>query len=159
VVVGDPSSELVQTTMRLAREGEIGAVPCANVYAAVAQIAQAAGRRVLVAGTIQELARENGAFFRIAAAQAIPCCCLLDQTGPVGRKNLHAALAAGVRLVEAVADVRGVLKEWLATPQPRGTPQVPQETSPPSERHRGDAADTPYEEFRATEAELSALLG
>ena len=157
VVVGDPSSELVQTTMRLARAGEIDAVPCDDVYAAVAHVAQAAGRRALVVGTIRELTRENGAFFRIAAAHAIPCCCLLDSTEPVGRKDLHAALEAGVRLVDAVAGVRSVLKEWLATPQPCGTSRTAREAAP-SKRRRGDAADRSYEEFRATEAELSALL-
>jgi hypothetical protein len=157
VVVGDPSSELVQTTRQWAREGEIDVVLCEDVYAAVVRIVQAGGRRVLALGTMRELTRENGAFFRIAAAHAIPCCCWLDRTGPVGRKDVHAALEAGVRLVDAVADVRRILKEWLGTPPPEGTPR-PARQAAPSQRGRGAAADTSYEEFRATEAELNALL-
>jgi len=175
VVVGDPRGELVQTTMRLAREGEIDAVACDNVYGAVAQIAKAAGRRVLAVGTMQELARENGAFFRIAAAHAVQCCCLLDRTGPAGREgnrapqceiahlatrtqDLLAALGAGVTILGAVPDVRSVLKEWLATPQPRGARPVSRDAAPAGHR-RGAVAEAADEEFRATEAELSALLG
>lgn len=143
VVVGGPGSELVQTTMQWARTAEIDAVTCADVYAAVTHLARAAGRRMLVVGTIQELTRENGAFLRLAAARAIPCGCVLDRACSVGRRSWRAALAAGVRLLEAGPEVRGLLQEWLAAPPQRG---------------RGGAAEPSYEELRATEAELSALL-
>ncbi len=135
----------------------IDAVACDNVYAAVTRIwRKRRSRRILAVGTIQELTREKDAFFRIMAAHVIPCCCLLDKTGPVGRKNLLAAAAFAVRLLDAVADVRSVLEEWRATPPPRGEPRVAPASSG---RCRNDVADTSYEEFRATEAELSALLG
>ena len=88
VVVGDPGGALVRTTVQLAREGDIDAVVCGDVYAAVAHLGRVVGRRVLAVGTMQELARENGIFFRIAAAHGISCCCLLDPTGPVGRQGL-----------------------------------------------------------------------
>jgi hypothetical protein len=156
VVVGDPSSALVQTTMQWAREGELDAVACDNVYAAMTRIAQAGSRRILAVGTIQELTREKDAFFRVMAAHVIPCCCLLDKTGPVERKDLLAVVEFAVRLLDDVADVRSVLEEWRATPPPRGEPRVAPASSG---RRRNDVADTSYEEFRATEAELSALLG
>jgi hypothetical protein len=158
VVVGDPGGELVQTTVRLAREREMDATPCDNAYAAVAQMAKAAGRRILVVGPIAELARENGAFFRIAAAHAVRCCCLLGKSGPDGRENLLAALRAGAAILGDAQDVRGVLKEWLRTAPSRGSPHVEQQALP-ARRRAQDAADASFEDLRATEAELSALLG
>jgi hypothetical protein len=171
VVVGDPESELVQTVARSAHAGKIEAVLCDNVYSAVARMAQAAGRRILVVGPIAELARENGAFFRIAAAHAVRCCCLLDNSGSDGREgdphrdparlgtqDLLAALQAGVTMLGDVQDVRGVLQEWLATAPSRGSSRVGREASPAKRRAR-DAAGASYEDLRATEAELSALLG
>jgi hypothetical protein len=103
VAVGDPGSGLVQTTVRLAREWEIDAVPCDNVYSAVAAMAKAADRRVLVVGEMRELAKEDSAFFRVAAAHAVRCCCLLDKGSPAGREDLLAALRAGVAILGDVA--------------------------------------------------------
>jgi hypothetical protein len=157
VVVGDPGGELVQTTVRLARERETDTVTCDDVYAAVAQIAKAAGRRVLALGTMQELAGENGAFFRIAAANGIRCCCLLDQVISARRSDLLAALGGGATIFGDVQDVRSLLDQWLAPPQGRGSPRILRDASQ-ARRLSRDGADASYEEFRATEAELSALL-
>jgi hypothetical protein len=170
VVVGDPSGELVQTAMRLAREAEIDTVSCDDVYAAVAHMAQAADGRLLVAGTIQEFTRENGSFLRLAAAHAVPCCCLLDQAGPAGRQDkppgarsrwatqdLLEAVRAGVTVLSDVQDLRGVLEKWLVTAQRQDAPRAGREMSQDQRRAR-NAGDTSYEDLRATEAELSALL-
>jgi hypothetical protein len=158
VVVGDPNGELVSTMRRWAREGEIDAVTCDDVYAAVARIAQAAGRRVLVVGRMRDLARENDVFFRIAAAHAICCCCLLDQTGPSLRAALLAVLQAGVTVVDSVPDVRRILQEWLGTLAAPDSRHAAREAAPVGGRARA-APEASYAEFRATEAELSALLG
>jgi hypothetical protein len=171
VVVGDPSREPAQTTARLAREREIDTVSCENVYSAVAQMAKAADGRILIVGTIQELAIENGSFFRIAAAHAVPCCCLLDQAGPAGRQadphgdlsrwatqDLLEAVRAGATVLSDVQDLRGVLEKWLATARRHNSPRAGREPSQAKRRTR-DAAGASYEDLRATEAELSALLG
>ncbi|MBM4026198.1 MAG: hypothetical protein FJ280_12450 [Planctomycetes bacterium] len=142
MVVGEPHSALVQTTVRLAREGGCDAVPCDNVYAAVATLAKTAGRRILVVGRIRDLAEESGAFFRIAAARAARCCCLLDRNCPAGHAALLAALGAGITVVGDVQEVPRVFSEWLATATVA--------------RSVTDAGD---EDLRATEAELRALLG
>jgi hypothetical protein len=155
MVVGEPGSELVETAVQLAREGEIDAVPCANVYAAVVAVAQAAGRRVLVVGRIQELAVENGAFFEISAAHAARCCCLLDPGRAAGPPDLRAALRTHALLIGAVSEVRAVLKDWLANAQPHDTPRRGRGAS----HARRLVREETYEDLRATEAELSALLG
>lgn len=155
VVVGEPGSELVQTIMRLAREGEIDAAPCENVYTAVVAVAQAAGRRILVVGQIQELAVENGAFFGVIAAHAARCCCLLDPGRTAGSQDLLAALRANATLIGAVPDVRAVLKGWLATAEPHDTPRRGWGAS----HTKRPVREETYEDLRATEAELSALLG
>jgi len=155
IVVGDPGDELMQTTVRLAREREIDAVPCENVYAAVVALAQAAGRHVLVVGQIKELAGENGAFFGIVTAHAACCCCLLDKSSPAGQENLLMALRVGVTILGRAPDVRGVLAEWLAAPGPREARRRARDASH-AQRH---AWEETCEDLRATEEELSALLG
>jgi len=158
VVVGDPGREFVQTTVRLAREWEIDAVPCDNAYAAVVALAQAAGRRILVVGEIRELARENRAFFRIAAAHAARCYGWLDQGHPIGREDLLAALRAGASILGNVQDIRDILKEWLAAATPHHSSHAGPHASQ-MKRRTCPAADETYEDLRATEAELNALLG
>ncbi len=155
IAVGEPGSELVRTIVRLAREREIDAVPCENVYAAVVAVAQAAGRRILVVGQIQELAVQNGAFFAIGAAHAARCCCLLDPGRPAGSQDLRAAVGARAMLIGAVPDVPAVLQDWLAAAAPPGAPRRGRGASPAKRSVREET----YEDLRATEAELSALLG
>jgi len=184
VVVGNPSSEFAQTAASLAHEARIDTVLCDDVYAAVTQIAKAADRHILTVGTIPELAKENGSFFRIAAAHAVRCCCLLDQAGPAGREgdpprdpsplgktakgeishwgirtqDLLAAVHAGATVLSDVQDLRGILEEWLASVRRHSSPRSGPEPSQAKRRTR-DADDASYADLRATEAELSALLG
>ena len=155
IAVGEPGGALVQTLVQLACEREIDAVPCENAYAAVVAMARAAGWRVLVVGPMRELAVENGAFFGISAAHGVSCCCLVDPGRVAGSRGLLAALRANATIVGAAPEVRSVLQDWLATAEPRTAP-----------RHGRDAPHTKrpvreetYDDLRATEAELSALLG
>lgn len=154
VVVGDPGSEFAQATVRWAREWEVDTVPCDDAYAAVVALAKAAGRRTLVVGEIRELARENRALFRIAAAHAVRCYGWLDQGRPIARKDLLPALRAGASILSDVQDIRDILKRWLAT----ATPPRSSHGSPAKHPAR-QAADETYEDLRATAAELDALLG
>jgi len=164
IAVGRPDSALLRTALRLAREREIDAVVCPNVYAAVVAAARAADRRILVVGPLSELKVEKDYFFRIVTARGLRCGCLLDAGRPgkgprvrsrAAARDLLVACRAGVTLLDGVADLRAVLEEWLATAEPRDAPG----------RHRGPA-HTPRraggevgDEWRATAAELSALLG
>lgn len=145
IVVGDARSEFVCETVRLADEYKVEAVQCADVYAAVAQAARSAGRRVLIVGTMRELARENGRLFPLAATNAVRCCCLLPKGTATGQATVLAALRAGVTVAGQTREVRTILEDWLTGGGPRsGRP------------HRRDLLD---DDLRATPAELSALLG
>jgi hypothetical protein len=155
IVVGKPGDELVQTLVAWAREREIDAVLCENVYAAVVAVAQATGRRVLVVGPMQELAAENGAFFGIGAAHAVRCCCLLDPRRAAGAQDLLAACRANVAIFGAAPEVRAVLQDWLAMAEPYRAPRQGRDT-PHTKR---PVREETYDDLRATEAELSALLG
>jgi hypothetical protein len=149
IVVGEPGSELVRTTVRLAGEGELDVVLCDNVYSATAGVAQAKGRRILVVGPIRDLADQNGVFFRIAHSHAARCCCLLDHRHRVGREDLRTALQSGVTIVGDVQDVGSVLTQWLTTASSAVA-------RPP--RATGDEGQEVRDDWRATETELRALL-
>jgi hypothetical protein len=177
MVVGDLAGEAVQAIVRLTREDGIEAVPCGNVYSAVAQMADLTARRLLVIGTIQELGRHDGAFFRMAATHGVRCCCLLDHGNravpPVHRLPEHGsprwqaralltALQAGVSLLGDAQDIRRVLQEWHTGQGAAGDGQTPERTRRDAlhvRRHRAGAAEATAEDLRATEAEFSTLLG
>lgn len=145
VVVGDPCSEFVRTMVRLAREYQVEAIPCDDVYSAVAATATTSGRRALVVGPIRELAREGSRFFQIAEMNSLRCCCLLDRGTLAGSVGMLAAARAGAAVVDDAREVRPVFQEWLTTGGHRAV--------------RRSLCDLADEDLRATEAELSALLG
>jgi len=155
IVVSEPGGELVQALVPLAREREIDAVLCANVYAAVVALAQAAGQRVLVVAPMRKLAAENGVFFGIGAAHGVRCCCLLDPGRAARTQDLRAAWRAHVTIVGAVPEARAVLQDWLATAEPGSTP-LRERGAPHTQR---PVREETYDDLRATEAELGALLG
>jgi hypothetical protein len=131
--------------VRLAREYQVEAVPCDDVYSAVAAAAGAAGRRTLVVGPIGELAREDSRFFQIAETNSLRCCCLLVKGALAGSGGMLTAVRAGAAIVDGTKEIRPIFKDWLATGGYRAV-----------RRSLSDLAD---EDLRATEAELSALLG
>ncbi len=148
VVVGEPGSELVQTIVPWAREKGIDAVPCTNVYEAVVAVAQAAGRRILIVGRMRDLAVDNGAFLGIGAVHGARCCCLLEADRTAGPQDLVAVSRAHATIVGAMPEVRAVLQDWSATAGPGAVPHT-----------KRPVREETYEDLRATEAELSALLG
>lgn len=145
IVVGDPCSEFVRTMVRLAREHEVEVVPCDDAYSAVAEIGRLADRRALVVGALRELTRENGRFFELAAMDAMRCCCFLDIRTAAGRDGVLSASRAGAVVISDPREAEDVLTEWLAGDGHRPGRLAPQ-----------DLLD---DDLRATEAELSALLG
>jgi hypothetical protein len=145
IVVGVPDQEYVREMVRVVRAGGVEPALCDDVYAAVAALAGAGDRRTLVLGRLQELAREKGRFFSLAAANAARCCCLLEAGPAVRQSAVCAALRAGAYVVGATGEVRAVVQDWLADGQ-----------RPP--RHR-NLQGVQEDDFHATEAELSALLG
>lgn len=141
MVVGDPHGAAAREVVRLTQEYQVRAVPCHDVYTAVAQMT-AAGRQTLIVGRIRDLARENGRLFAFAAARGVRCCCLLEPPARPGRECLRAALRAGASFIFEAREARGVLEEWLAGGSGRTPDPMLQE-----------------EDLKATEAELGALLG
>jgi len=157
IVVGDPGGEFARRVTQLAREWAVETVPCADVYAALVTIAAQAGRRLLVLGTLKEFVRGKQAFFAIASAHAVRCCCLLDRRSrPVQQPALLAALRTGAALAGDLQDVGDALRQWLGTVEPDG-PGRERVIVPAGCRGR-DAAASTDEDLRATEAELDALL-
>lgn len=145
VVVGDACSAFTRAMVRLAREHQVEAVQCDDVYSAVVATARARGRRVLIAGPMRELAREDSRFFQIAEMNSLRCCCLLEKGPVTGGSAMLMALRAGAAVVGDVREVGPIFKDWLAHGGHRTT--------------RRSLCDLADEDLRATEAELSALLG
>ncbi len=145
VIVGDSRCEFVRAMVRLARDCQIQAVRCEDVYFAVVAMARAGGRPVFVVGVLRELAREKGRFFRIAEANAQRCCCLVDPDPSLDAEAILAAIRTGMCVVGAVEEVEPVLTDWLSGGGRRS-------------RHKG-LDGLRDEDLHATEAELIALLG
>jgi hypothetical protein len=146
IAVGDLGPTAGGDLARLAGEYEIRMAGCEDSYAAVAELAARPARSTLVVGHLVELTRENGAFFSIAARNGARCCCLRKPDGPSDHEDVIAAIHAGVYLVSGNGDLTAAVEDWLAREARRVDPPL---------------ADYPLrhdEEFRATDAELNALL-
>lgn len=144
IVVDGSRDDLIAHALRLASEYEVQIVQCDDVYMAVAEMAAAGSDAVLLVGRLDEMARENGRLFALAARNGARCCCVLESGCPAGRASVLAAVRSGVSLVAGVDEIGCALKEWLTSSGCR---------SKPSDSHLLE------DEFRATEAELNALLG
>jgi hypothetical protein len=144
IVVGNPHSESAREMVRLAQEYQVRAVRCDDVYMAVAQMT-AAGRRALIVGRIQDLARDNGGLLIFAAARGIRCGCLLETNSRAGREGIRAALRAGASLCFEMQEARALLEDWL--------------TGPPGRTSRAPMPGLREEDLETTAAELGALLG
>ncbi|UCD49870.1 MAG: hypothetical protein JSW27_20365 [Phycisphaerales bacterium] len=142
MAVGGSRDQLAIEALRLAAEYEVEGARCDDIYSAVADLA--GGRRgcTLVVGRLRELAKEDGRFFRVAARNGARCAVLLDRPGPDDRREVLAAVRARATMLDAIDEIRGAVEAWLASPG--CLPAVPRLSR---------------DEFRATEAELDALLG
>jgi hypothetical protein len=144
IAVGSRRSGFMKEMARLAGEYDLAIAACDDVYCAALELARDTGRCLMVAGMFRELARRKGDFFALAERKGVRCCCLLDRDGDVEREKILAAVRAGVHLAGEAADVRQFLEDQLA-----------------AERHRfagGEQEDLFSEPFRASEAEITALL-
>jgi hypothetical protein len=143
ILVGDQRDRLVGAALQAAREYELEVIFCPDVYCAAAELARGSGRCLMVIGTSGELVREEGRLFALARAGGAHCCCLLDEAASGEREQVLAAVRGGAQLVGQEQELRDALDAWLAAGG--------------CHRRRGDV-DFP-DDYRATEAELSALLG
>lgn len=142
IVVASAHDALASEFGRLTAGYEVDIQRCDDVYDATADLVLSGDRCVLVVGRLGELAKEGGRFFAVAARSRARCCGLLDVGTPVEPSVVPAAVRAGVLVVSAVDEIKGVFDAWLAG--------------------GGCASHDPLwldEEHRATEAELNALLG
>ena len=143
VVVGGKRARFVTEALQLAGEYELDVIRCADVYSAVAELAMGAGRCLMVIGTLGELAQEQGRLFALAETSGARCCCLLDETESADRQQILLAVRGGASLAGQIEELRNAFETWLVA---RGCPAKRDE----------EFLD---EDCRATEAEISALLG
>ena len=144
VVVGDTRDDLVAQTLRLASEYEVDVAQCDDVYSAVVELAARRRSCVLLVGPFRDMAKEAGRLFALASRGGARCCCLLERNDPAGQGDVLAAVRAGVLLAGRVEEVELILRDWLA--------------GNGCHRELGCHSLTD-DEYRATEAELNALLG
>ncbi len=143
IVVAAARDPLTTSVARQAADSEVEAVRCDDVYTAVAELALSRGRCILVVGRLGELARERYRFFAIAARNNARCCALAGAGAAAERSVILAAIRAGVSVVGTVDEIKGVFDAWLAG----------------GGCDSSDAVVHLDEEYRATDAELNALLG
>ena len=142
VVGGRSRDRLVAELRRITVDYQMRVVRCESVYTATAELVREGAQPALVIGSLRELAAEQGRFFALATRNRARCCAVLDRTEPAKPDTLLVAVRGGAAVVADVADVRSVIDGWLG-----------------EGARRPDGLVLADEEYRATEAELKALLG
>ena len=148
IVVGAAPSGSPDEMPALAAEYGLDMVRCSHVYDAVPILARRQGRFCVVVGSLGDLGKERGTFFRLAARHGARCCCLLDERDRSQQERIQAAVQAGAALVATASQLRALLDDWLADLA---------DARSDSDRRRVDRRLN--EEFQPTEAELKVLLG
>jgi hypothetical protein len=146
IVVGDLGRPVADDLARLAGERAFDLAPCRDSYLAVAELASEPDRSTLVVGPIEELTRDS-VFFTIAARNGARCCCLHASDRPSAGENVIAAVRAGATLAGS-GNLAAVIDDWLSTERRSQAPSASEDMTGQDE-----------EEYRTTQAELSALLG
>jgi hypothetical protein len=145
IVVGAACAWFRDEMVALAAEYGLDIIGCNHVYDAVPILAQRRGRFCVVVGSLGDLGKERGTFFRLAARRGARCCCLLDECDRLQPGRIQAAVQAGAALVATASQLRALLDDW------------PADARSDSERRRADRRLN--EQFQPTEAELKVLLG
>lgn len=144
-VVGDARDDLGKQVLCLARQFVVEVVRCDDVYAAAAELVTREKGRVLLAGRFWDMVGEGGRLFALAIRNDAWCCAWLDRGNPLDQGDILGAIRAGVVFIDRAEQMESLLQDWLAGAG-----------GPGRRLGRRSLAD---EEFRATEAELNALLG
>lgn len=144
VVVGSRGDAFVGEVIEVAVAYELEVIRCDDVYSATMELAGRTGGWCAAIGRFRYLKRDKYMFFDLARRNGVRCCCLLDNGPAAEHEKVMAAVRRGARPAGGIEDVRVFLKDWLAA---QGRPGRPVED------------DVRDEDFRATQAELSALLG
>ncbi len=142
LIVGTVRDDLVRGLSGLAAEYEAVIVRCSDVYVAVAECVTLHGASFLAVGSLRELARENGRFFAVAARNAGTCCALVDREGSLDRDGILMAIRMGIPVAAGMDQIKSVFENWLGIGGSGFGPSA-----------------LVAEEYQASEAELSALLG
>jgi hypothetical protein len=142
IVVRELREQVVAEVTRVAADYEVDVTLCDDVYGAVVVLARSTGSCALTVGRLRELARENGRFFRVAARNGARCCAWLDEDDPAERNVVLSVVRAGASVIDRIEEIGGVVENWLAR---TGC--------------HGDGTGATDQQWRASEAELNALLG
>ena len=143
LIVGGMSRDRWITELRrITVNYQVSVARCDNIYTAVTELVRRRNQSVLVVGLLCDLTPEEGRFFSVASRNGARCCAVLEGPRPVAAGALMAAVRGGAAVVDRVDDVRGVIEHWLS-----------------GMGYHWERAALAQEEYRATEAELKALLG
>jgi len=137
ILVGPPADGFPRRCKALLSDKRVNFTPCPDVYAAVACLARKPAG-LLIVGRLAELGREGGRFFELAARYGHRCCCLANN------KSTHLPPSPHMAIASDIPQLLKTIQGLLAPPQPQKTPRK---------------TEFDKDKFKATDAELKALLG
>ena len=137
ILIGQPSDDFVGQCTAILTQRRVDFIHCPDVYSAVACIARKCPG-FLVLGRLNELSREDGRFFDLAARYGCHCCCLAHNDTASAQQQPQIVIASNMS--ELKAAIESLLDAPLAT-------------------RLAGKTEFDKEKFKTTEAELKALLG
>lgn len=149
ILIGKAGDEFVDYAESVFEDFNISYAFCEDVYAGSAELGRASAGRVLAVGRFEDLNKEGGRFFELAAAKGVLCCCFVETETMFGRKGLFKAAQAGTLVLQKPAQIEQVISKLL-------TRAVGGKLT---RQANGDASGVIRNEFQISDEELRALLG
>jgi len=154
VVVGNCTDEFTSSAAELLDSYAIEFILCPDIYSAAGRLAKdQISRNILVIGHIRDLSKEKGRFLQKISEKGLYCCCLAENGWPQGYKyprQLLSGLTQGsVFVINDFEDIRQIITGLSANK--KAVTNVL--------KGKNDFSGFNGEQFRATKAELEALLG
>ena len=154
IVVGNCTDEFIRSVVELLGGHAIDFVLCGDIYSAAGRLAKDQDRRnILVIGRIRNLSKEKGRFLEKVAEKGLYCCCCTDDSPAAGHKYWNRLVSessqGSVFAVNNPEQVREVITRLSSGERSRRA----------DVKRKSKFTGFSGEQFRASKAELEALLG
>lgn len=112
-VVGNSVKNIVSDVIKSLKAHKIDIEVCDDIYTLIGRSAKSEIKSLLVIGSLRQLAKEQGRFFKIARNNGLACCCVINGGKGYRAEEILSAIKAGAFVVSKPSDVVDAIEKLL----------------------------------------------